>query len=383
MKLAVISHLEHYRDAAGGVLCAWPAAVREIDALASLCGEVVHLACLHPGPPPPQATRYRASNVRLAFVPPAGGPGARGKLGALAAMPERMRAVERAWGEADAALVRCPSNVAAGALALRTLGRGPRRVWVKYTGEWGGRPGEPPSYRLQRAWLRAGLAGTTVTYNGDEEAESGAVALCNPSLSLAEVRAAALRSAVKRPGPPWRFLSVGRLAPDKGLSFAVWTVGALAERGFDVSLDVAGDGPERARLEALARSLRAAVRFHGWLDDERMRGLYREAHWLVAPSRTEGWSRAWSEAAAWRVALAVAAVGSAPQTLERARAGLVLDSADPHAWARRLAERMTAPGGWDELADRGPSLAERFSIERYLEGARTILGLGAGRAAAA
>ena len=372
----MVSNLEHYRAAAGFV-GAWPATVREIDALASQFDEVVHLACLHEGDPPPQAESYRATNVRLELLRPAGGPGVRGKFEAFRALPGRMAAIERAWRHADAAVVRCPSNVSAAALGMLTAGLGPARVWVKYTGAWRGRRGESLAYGLQRRWLRTGLTGAAVTVGGIEEAPGGgASGLCNPSLTMAEARAAEYATRGKSLTAPWRLLSVGRLVGDKGVDVAIRALAALAALRREAELDIAGDGPARPELEGLAAALgvRDRVRFHGWLGAGALERLYSRSHALLAPSRAEGWSRAWTEAAARRCVPFASDIGAAGG-LERSGAGLVIPTLHPAAWALRLKELFDDEALWCAAADRGPALARSFTYERFLEGARNVLRL--------
>ena len=372
MRLAVISSLEHFRSP-NGLVGAWPAAVREIDALASSVDEVVHAACLHSGAPPEQAAAHRSSNLRFEAMPPAGGRGLAGKLSAIAALPGRLAAIERAWRDANAALVRCPSNAAVPALLLFTLGRGPERKWVKYTGAWPGRRGEKLSYKLQRWWLRSGLTGAAVTIAGVEDAP-GAVALCNPSLSRAEAHAAERSTRGKSLSKPWRLLCAGRLVPDKGVNVAIHTIAELLRRGLEAHLDIAGDGAQRESLAELARTLGVdrRVRFHGWLPETELARLYEASHALLAPSQGEGWSRAWTDAAARRCVPVVTSVGGA-RGLEKHGAGLVLRTRDPVQWAARLQALLEDDGAWRTLAERGPELACAFTYERFVERARALL----------
>lgn len=80
-------------------------------------------------------------------------------------------------------------------------------------------------------------------------------------------------------GPRAGVLCVGRLVPYKGVATLVR---AAALGGFPVT--VAGDGPERARLEALARELGAPVRFLGYVPEERLPALYGAAAVTALPS---------------------------------------------------------------------------------------------------
>ncbi len=78
-------------------------------------------------------------------------------------------------------------------------------------------------------------------------------------------------------------LAVGRLAPVKGYDILL-----RSWRGLHADLAIAGDGPERAALEALAVELGVddRVRFLGWRDD--IPALLAGADLMVLSSRREG-----------------------------------------------------------------------------------------------
>jgi glycosyltransferase involved in cell wall biosynthesis len=76
-------------------------------------------------------------------------------------------------------------------------------------------------------------------------------------------------------------LVVSRLAPEKGVDVAI-----DACRAAGMALVIAGDGPERAPLEARAREGRGDVRFLGHVDDARLAALRTEAAVALAPSRS-------------------------------------------------------------------------------------------------
>lgn len=81
-------------------------------------------------------------------------------------------------------------------------------------------------------------------------------------------------------------LFLGRLVPTKGVDRLIRAVSDLP---IDIDLRIAGDGPERARLESLARRLGVNARFEGWVHGERKERLLRSCDALVVPSRpTDG-----------------------------------------------------------------------------------------------
>ena len=85
--------------------------------------------------------------------------------------------------------------------------------------------------------------------------------------------------------PGGNLLFAGRLTELKGASLLIQALPAAARKlARPLRLVIAGDGPERNRLEGLARRLGVDVDFAGWVDhDERVK-LMRAADLLVVPS---------------------------------------------------------------------------------------------------
>jgi len=84
--------------------------------------------------------------------------------------------------------------------------------------------------------------------------------------------------------PQGRLIAIGRLNSYKRFD---WLIRAVASTSAVHSLDLIGEGPDRPRLEALARELMpvsCSVRFHGRVSEERKQQLMAEADLLVLPA---------------------------------------------------------------------------------------------------
>jgi glycosyltransferase involved in cell wall biosynthesis len=102
-------------------------------------------------------------------------------------------------------------------------------------------------------------------------------------------------------------LVVSRLAPEKGVDVAI---AACAAAG--LPLVVAGDGPERATLQARATGTR--TRFAGRVDSAELRRLRAEAGLALVPSRcAETFGLAAAEAMAAGLPVAASAIGALPE----------------------------------------------------------------------
>lgn len=94
------------------------------------------------------------------------------------------------------------------------------------------------------------------------------------------------------------FLYVGRLAPEKDLPTLLQALQRFRQMHGHGRLELVGDGPERAALQAQAKALGLdeAVRFRGALDLAEIGQAYAQATCLVLPSRSEPWGLVANEA---------------------------------------------------------------------------------------
>lgn len=158
----------------------------------------------------------------------------------------------------------------------------------------------------------------------------------------------------------------GRLDPEKGVDTLL---GALATVPGAV-LRLAGDGPERPRLAALAADLGVADRvgFLGTLDTPELLAFYRGLDALVLPSRArpnwvEQFGRVLIEAMACGVPVVGSRTGEIPAVI--GDAGVLFGEGDVDGLAAALRALRASPAEARELGARGRRRAlERFTMRR-------------------
>jgi glycosyltransferase involved in cell wall biosynthesis len=155
---------------------------------------------------------------------------------------------------------------------------------------------------------------------------------------------------------PARFtvLQLGRLAPRKGVDTAIQATALLRSRhGIDAQLVVVGgelherahDGPETARLRALADKLDVAghVHFLGRQPRDRLRLYYGAADVVVATPWYEAFGITPVEAMACARPVVGSEVGGIKSTVVDGSTGFLVPSRDPQAVADRLATLQRNP----------------------------------------
>jgi glycosyltransferase involved in cell wall biosynthesis len=123
---------------------------------------------------------------------------------------------------------------------------------------------------------------------------------------------------------------------------------------------VLGEGPERPRLEALARELGARLVLPGRVPD--VAAVLRQAHVLVHPARWEGFGLAVLEAMLCSLPVVATNVSSLPELVVDGETGYLVPPDDPDALRGALQRVLENPG---DLGARGHERARReFSVER-------------------
>jgi glycosyltransferase involved in cell wall biosynthesis len=128
-----------------------------------------------------------------------------------------------------------------------------------------------------------------------------------------------------RSGSGEYFLYVGRLAPEKDVRTLL-----EAWRSVRAPLILAGDGPDRDALEALAPD---GVEFRGTVSPKEVTVLLRGARALLFPTRgNEGGGRSVIEAYAAGVPVIATALGALPEMVEHGVSGLLVPPGGTDAW---------------------------------------------------
>jgi len=137
-------------------------------------------------------------------------------------------------------------------------------------------------------------------------------------------------------------LSVGRLVPEKGLDVLLRAIAQTRDER--LRLVIAGDGPEGARLAALARELGVRLAIRGNLPEDALAAEYVAADIFALLSPRETWGVVVNEAAASGLPLVLSdRVGAAYDLLRDGENGFLVPAGDVGAAAVALARLAGDP----------------------------------------
>jgi glycosyltransferase involved in cell wall biosynthesis len=196
------------------------------------------------------------------------------------------------------------------------------------------------------------------------------------------------RAALGIPGDADVLLMAAAVNRQKGIALGVEAFRRLAGARPDLHLVVAGDGPERSRLEALARAgeIGARVRFPGAVPDGAMARYHAAADVLLYPTfRAEGVPRAILEAMASGLVVVATDRGGVPTAVRDGETGVLLPRPAVDLLVAAVAGLLDQPRRRRALGARASAVArERFdlltTVAALLDGVGGARSLERGRA---
>ena len=287
MKFLVITHTPHWEDKG---LWAYGPYVREMNLWYTHCDEVVVVA--------PKAKKekskihsvYHRKDVQIKKIPSIALISFRESLKTLCKLPYIIYVIYKEMRKADHIHLRCPGNIGLiGAIVQLLFPKKPKTV--KYAGNWDPKSDQPFSYGIQKRIL----SNTRLSKNlkvlvyGEWPNQSKNI-LPFFTASYPESHKASISKVFDK---TLRFMFVGSLVSGKRPEYAIELIKALAQKEYSVQLDIYGDGALRSSLEKQDIPF---VHFYGNTKADIVYEAYKQAHFLILPSKSEGWPKVIAEA---------------------------------------------------------------------------------------
>jgi glycosyltransferase involved in cell wall biosynthesis len=220
--------------------------------------------------------------------------------------------------------LRCPGNIGLLGCIVQTLF--PNKVkTVKYAGNWDPKSKQPLSYRIQK-WI---LSNTFLTKNiqvlvyGEWLGQSSNI---KPFFTATYRESEKEEIETKNINEKINLLFVGTLSKGKQPLLSVKEVNELRKLGYDVYLDIYGEGEEQKKIEQFIANhdLYEYVKLHGNKDKETIKLAYKKAHFLVFITKSEGWPKVVAEAMFWKCLPISTKVSCIPEMLDNGERGSIV-----------------------------------------------------------
>ena len=371
MKLAIISHTEHYKTTDGSIV-GWGPTITEINHLLEVFDVIYHVAMFQDTDAPASALPYCSDRVVFVALPALGGKSMKAKWELVIEAPKVLRIINKTLKKVDRFQFRGPTGIGVYVipfliLCVKTPG------WYKYAGNWNQQ--KPPlGYRFQRFMMRQQSRKVTINGRWDNQPQH-CLTFENPCLTEVELLEGKKIVQQKSITGELTCCFVGRLEKPKGVERIIQAIAALTdiEKQRIKTVHLVGDGPDRNYFKSLAEESGVHFVFHGFLPRPHVFNIYRESHVFLMPTTaSEGFPKAIAEAMNFGCLPVVSNISSIGQYIKDGTTGMCLNNVTSIGLQVAMTELLHMDNEqYQTILTNQRRLVEKFSFNHYNQRIKT------------
>ena len=373
MKFVIITHVQHIKNHED--FYGYAPYIREMNIWLQHVDEVFIVAPLVEKELNPIHEKYRHSKITFNKVPEFNITSFSNIFITVFRLPMIFIAVYKAMSKADHIHLRCPGNMGLiGAFVQILFPKKPKTA--KYAGNWDPNAKQPLTYKLQR-WI---LSNTFLTKNmqvlvyGDWENQTKNIKpFFTATYSESEIQSAKckVRSVEEE---TLKFLFVGTLSKGKQPLYVIQLVEEFQKLGKKVSLDLYGEGILRGNLEQYIskNNLEAIVTLKGNQSKENVLKAYQTNHFLILPSKSEGWPKVVAEAMFWGCVPVVSKVSCVPYMLGGGTRGVLLSEKFEND-VEQIRNLLSGELKYQKMVNEGKDWSRQFTTDYFKKEIKKLL----------
>ncbi|TNJ45751.1 glycosyltransferase [Tamlana fucoidanivorans] len=266
--------------------------------------------------------------------------------------------------QADHVHLRCPGNI--GLLGCLVQILFPKKTkTAKYAGNWDPKANQPLSYRFQK-WL---LSNTFLTRNmtvlvyGTWKGQTKNI---KPFFTATYKKEERVISKVRDYTKALKFVFIGSLVAGKRPLLTIQIIEQLIKDGYDVSLEIFGDGILKDDLQAyiIEHNLTTRVKLLGNQSKPKVKEALKTAHFSILPSKSEGWPKAIAEAMFFGVVPIATPISCVPDMLDYGKRGVLIEgrlSGD----VTILKKVLGAPQSLKDMSEAAFQWSQMFTLDYF------------------
>ncbi|MBF4492859.1 glycosyltransferase family 4 protein [Flavobacterium sp. MR2016-29] len=323
MKFAIITHVVHLQE--NDQYLGYAPYVREMNIWLKYADEVIVVAPLSIQKATAIDMAYSHRKIDFRKIPNVNFTSLKSIFRSIFMMPIIFWKIFLAVKTADHIHLRCPGNI--GLLGCLVQILFPNKIkTAKYAGNWDPKSKQPWTYRLQKYIL----SNTFLTRNmqvlvyGNWERQSKNV---KPFFTATYLDTEKEIIEKENFDLVIEFVFVGALVPGKNPLYAIKIVEQLIKKGKNAVLNLYGEGIERDNLEQYIQNnrLENSIFLKGNQNHETLKKAYQKSHFIVLPSKSEGWPKAIAEGMFWGCIPLATSVSCVPDMLDFGKRGILLE----------------------------------------------------------
>ncbi|MCF7568974.1 glycosyltransferase [Sabulilitoribacter arenilitoris] len=323
MRFLIISHTIHKEQ--GNLLYAYAPYVREMNIWLKHVNKVEIIAPKTLENVSEINLAYRHDNIYFNHIPTISFTSIKNTLKSLILIPKILFKIFKACENADHIHLRCPGNI--GLLGCLVQIFFPKKIkTAKYAGNWNPDSKQPLSYRFQK-WILSNTFFTknmqVLVYGNWKNQTKNIKSFFTASYYDSEIEKPLERDYYNK----LNFIFVGSLVKGKRPLLAIKIIELLKKEGKNVSFELFGDGVLKEKLQdyITINKLDDVITLKGNQKKEVIKKALKKAHFLILPSKSEGWPKAIAEAMFFGTIPIATKISCIPFMLDYGNRGILIE----------------------------------------------------------
>ena len=362
MKFLIISHTPHKQRA--NRLYAYAPYVREMNLWLKYVESVVIVAPEVTGGASNIELDYQHESIQLKIIPRINFVSLRNSMSSVIKVPRILIELLKACRKADHIHLRCPGNI--GLLGCFVQFFFPKKIkTAKYAGNWDPDSRQPFSYKVQK-WLLSNVHLTknmqVLVYGSWKNQSKNIKPFFTATYSSSEI----IKPAIRNYNGKIDFVFIGSLVEGKRPLLAIKIVEALTKLKMQVNLEIYGDGVLRKELERYVTSnqLKDVVVLKGNKNKEIIVGALKKAHFLILPSKSEGWPKVVSEAMFYGTIPIASKISCVPDMLDFGNRGILIEPKLEDA-VDQIKDHLQNEDGLRKMSEAAYKWSQNYTLETF------------------
>ena len=323
MKFLIITHVIHTK--LNDKYFAYSPYVREMNIWLKHVDEVEIVAPLSNFKTTDIDLDYQHKKIRFSKIPEIEFTSLSKTITSLFKIPKILYSIFIACKHADHIHLRCPGNIGLLGSLVQILFPKKNKT-AKYAGNWDPKSKQPFSYRIQKKILSNTFLSKNIevlVYGNWKNQTKNIKSFFTASYSSNEIEA----SIIKDYSKVINIMFVGSLVEGKRPLLCVQIIEELNKKGIDARLDVFGEGILKQNLQdyIIENNLASIIKLNGNVTKSVLKEAYKKSHFLILPSKSEGWPKAIAEAMFFGVIPIATNVSCVGWMLDEGRRGILID----------------------------------------------------------
>ncbi|MEN2281249.1 glycosyltransferase [Algoriphagus sp. SE2] len=365
MNFLILTHVHHVRK--GGKYFAYGPYVREMNIWTKFFTSVTILAPLSEDRElNPIEIAYEHENIRFVPVQEINLTTWKGKVLTLFSLPVIVAKMLQAMGSTQHIHLRCPGNMGLAGAALQYFFPSKAKT-AKYAGNWDPESDQPYTYKLQQRLVsnpRFAKNMKVLVYGKWPNQSQNIVPFFTFSYSQNESQED-YREPLNK-GIKLQLLFVGALVPGKNPLMVAEVANILKLQNVDFKLTFCGEGDQMPLLRQYIQEngLEEEVELCGNLGSERLKNKYKQSHFLIFLSESEGWPKVVAESMYFGCLPITTPVSCVPFMLANGERGDLVGK-DPIKVVERINNYLTNPEDFFRKSKNSKEWSKAFTKESF------------------